>query len=151
LSELKSGEVRQIGCGREKVSAADNLQGRGPTGYLSYSIITRWKPPPLSYHICHVRHDGHDTTVLSKSIHSCRYDIKMTLVVAASRRGEGRGGEFASRRVCSVCFGKSCDIISRDQDSDVLCQASLLQSVHCQNQQSHVFSYSCCRSAGNFP
>jgi hypothetical protein len=105
----------------------------------------------LPYHICHVRHDGHDTTVLSKSIHSCRYDIKMTLVVAASRRGEGRGGEFASRRVCSVCFGKSCDIISRDQASDVLCQASLLQSAHCQNQQSHVFSYSCCRSAGNFP
>jgi hypothetical protein len=34
---------------REIVSAADKLQGRGPTGYLSYSIITRWKPPSLSY------------------------------------------------------------------------------------------------------
>jgi hypothetical protein len=39
-----------------KVSAADKLQGRGATGTLSYSIITRLLLDGNSpfYHLCHV-------------------------------------------------------------------------------------------------
>jgi hypothetical protein len=90
LSELKSGEVRQAGCVVKLLAQPINFRAAGRPGiFLTRSLLDG---NLLPYHICHV---GHNTTVLSKSIHSCRYDIKMTLAVAAPRRGEGKW-----RRIC---------------------------------------------------
>jgi hypothetical protein len=65
LSESKSGDVRRHqSCpsrlAQPIVSTLSKLQGRGPTGTLSYSIITRLllDGNSASYHLCHVGRDA---------------------------------------------------------------------------------------------
>jgi hypothetical protein len=68
-----------------KVSVADKLQGRGATGTLSYSIITRslLDGNSPSYHLCHVVRDA---TVEVDTFLQIRFTV--TLVVCAEERGE---------------------------------------------------------------